>query len=162
MKELMKALETKRMLSIVYHPQTDSQTERINQEIETFLQYYVNYRQDDWAEWITAAEFQYNDKKYVATEQIPFVLTFGRHPWKGNLKVYMEIPRLEELLTELQKSWEEAIKLMEAVQEVMKKQFNRKRKKPQGLKVGDIMWLEAKNIHSNRPSKKLDQKRYRL
>ena len=117
----MKALETKRMLSIVYHPQTDSQTERINQEIETFLQYYVNYRQDNWAEWITAAEFQYNDKKYVATEQIPFVLTFGRHPWKGNLKVYMEIPRLEELLTELQKSWEEAIKSMEAVQEVMKK-----------------------------------------
>jgi len=24
------------------------------------------------------------------------------------------------------------------------------------------VWLEAKNIHLNRPSKKLDQKRYRL
>jgi len=33
----MKALETKRQLSIAYHPQTDSQTERINQEIGTFL-----------------------------------------------------------------------------------------------------------------------------
>jgi len=31
----------------------------------------------------------------------------------------------------------------------------------QGLKVENNMWLEAKNIHSNRPSKKLDQKRYR-
>jgi len=50
MEELMKALGTKRMLSIVYHSQTDSQTERINQEIGTFLQYYVNYRQDDWVE----------------------------------------------------------------------------------------------------------------
>jgi len=29
------------------------------------------------------------------------------------------------------------------------------------LKVGDNVWLENKNIHSNRPSKKLDQKRYR-
>ena len=37
MEELMKALGTKRMLSMVYHPQTDSQTERINQEIGTFL-----------------------------------------------------------------------------------------------------------------------------
>jgi len=37
MEELMKALETKRMLSMIYHPQTDSQTERINQEIGTFL-----------------------------------------------------------------------------------------------------------------------------
>ena len=29
------------------------------------------------------------------------------------------------------------------------------------MKIGDNMWLENKNIHSNRPSKKLDQKRYR-
>ena len=50
MEELMKTLGTKRMLSIVYHSQTNGQTERINQEIGTFLQHYVNYRQDDWAE----------------------------------------------------------------------------------------------------------------
>ena len=37
MKELLKALGTKRTISIVYHPQTGRQTERINQEIETFL-----------------------------------------------------------------------------------------------------------------------------
>ena len=47
MEELMKALETKRMLSTAYHPQIDGQTERINQEIGIFLWYYVNYRQDD-------------------------------------------------------------------------------------------------------------------
>jgi len=47
-KELTKALRTKRMLSMVYHPQIDGQIERINQEIETFLQHYVNYKQDDW------------------------------------------------------------------------------------------------------------------
>ena len=44
----------------------------------------------------------------------------------------------------------------------MKKQFNKKRRNPQGLKVGDNVWLENKNIHSNKPSKKLDQKRYGL
>jgi len=37
MEKLMKALGTRRMLSMAYHPQTDSQTERINQEIGTFL-----------------------------------------------------------------------------------------------------------------------------
>ena len=37
MEELTKALETKRQLSTAYHPQTDGQTERINQEIGTFL-----------------------------------------------------------------------------------------------------------------------------
>ena len=45
--EFTKALGTKRQLSTAYHPQTDSQTERINQEIGTFLRYYVNYQQDD-------------------------------------------------------------------------------------------------------------------
>jgi len=43
MEEFTKALETKRQLSIAYHPQTNSQTERINQEIGIFLQHYVNY-----------------------------------------------------------------------------------------------------------------------
>ena len=36
-KEFIKALGTKRQLSTAYHPQTDGQTERINQEIGTFL-----------------------------------------------------------------------------------------------------------------------------
>ena len=31
----------------------------------------------------------------------------------------------------------------------MKKQFNKKRRNPQGLKFGDNMWLEIKNIHLN-------------
>ena len=37
MEEFMKALGTTRQLSIVYHPQTDGQMERINQEVGTFL-----------------------------------------------------------------------------------------------------------------------------
>jgi len=157
----MKALGTKRMLSMAYHPQTDGQTERINQEIGTFLQHYINYRQDDWSEYIAAAEFQYNNKKYVAIGQTPFILNFGRHPWKGNLEVQTEIPRLEEFLIGLQKSCEEATKSMEVAQEVMKKQFDKKRRNLQELKVEDNIWLEAKNIHLNRLLKKLDQKRYR-
>ena len=41
--EFTKVLETKQQLSMVYHPQTDGQTERINQEIGTFLRHYMNY-----------------------------------------------------------------------------------------------------------------------
>jgi len=47
MEEFTKALGTKRQLSTVYYPQTDSQTERINQEIGMFLRHYINYQQDD-------------------------------------------------------------------------------------------------------------------
>ena len=92
MEELTKALGTKRQLSTAYHPQTNGQMERINQEIGTFLQHYVNYQQDDWTNWLAAAEFQYNEKKHAATGKTLFELNFGRHPWKGDLMVQMEIP----------------------------------------------------------------------
>ena len=75
--------------------------------------------------------------------------------------VQMDIPRVEDFLIGLQKSWEQATKAMEEAQKSMKKQFNKKRRNPQGLKVGDNMWLENKNIHSNRLSRRLDNKRYR-
>jgi len=44
MEDFTKVLGTKRKLSTAYHPQTDGQTERINQEIGTFLRHYVNYK----------------------------------------------------------------------------------------------------------------------
>ena len=82
----------KRQLLTAYHPQTDGQTERINQEIGTFLQHYVNYQQDDQTDWLATAEFQYNDKKHAAIEKTPFELNFRRHPWKGDLMVQTDIP----------------------------------------------------------------------
>jgi len=66
-------------------------------------------------EWIAAAEFQYNNKKHTATKKTPFELNFGRHLWKEDLTMQSEIPRVEEFLAEIQKSWEQATKAMEEV-----------------------------------------------
>ena len=51
--------------------------------------------------------------------------------------------------------------LIDIAKKAMKKQFDKKRRNLQEKKVGDNVWLEAKNIHSKQSSKKLDQKRYR-
>ena len=48
MEEFIRVLGTTRQLSMIYYPQTDSQIERINQEIGMFLWHYVNYQQDNW------------------------------------------------------------------------------------------------------------------
>ena len=90
--EFTKTLGTKRQLSTAYHSQTDSQTERINQEIGMFLRHYVNYQQNNWIDWLAAAEFQCNNKKYAAIGRILFELNFGRHSWKENLIVQIRIP----------------------------------------------------------------------
>jgi len=92
MEEFTKVLGTKRQLSIAYHPQTDGQMERINQEIGMFLWHYVNYQQNNWVDWLAVVKFQYNDKKYLVTGRTPFKLNFGRHSWKGDLMVQTGIP----------------------------------------------------------------------
>ena len=63
--------------------------------------------------------------------------------------VQSEILRVEEFLAGLQKSWEQATKAIEEAWKNMKRQFDKKRQNPQGLKVGDNMWLENKNIQLN-------------
>ena len=61
------------------------------------------------------AEFQYNDKKHIATGRTPFELNFGRYSWKDNLVVQMDIPSVEDFLIRLQKSWEQVTKAIEEV-----------------------------------------------
>jgi len=65
----------------------------------------------------------------VATERTLFELNFGRHLWKGDLVVQMKIPQVEEFLIEIQKSWEQATKVIEEAQNMIKKQFDKKRQK---------------------------------
>ena len=137
MEDLTKALGTKWMLLTAYHSQTDRQIEWINQEIGIFLRYYVNYQQNNWTEWLVAAEFQYNNKRHIATGWTPFELNFGRHSWKGNLTMQTEFPMLEEFLISLQKNWEEATKAIDIAKEMMKRQFNKKRWNLQDLKEED-------------------------
>jgi len=64
----------------------------------------VNYQQDDWTKWLLAAGFQYNNKRHVAIEYTLFELNFRKHPWKRNLIIKTELPKLEYFLKELQGS----------------------------------------------------------
>ena len=62
MRELNKMLEIETNLSTAYHPQTDRQTERTNQELEQYLRMYVDHRQSNWLEQLATAEFTFNNK----------------------------------------------------------------------------------------------------
>jgi hypothetical protein len=55
----------------------------MNQTLEQYLRAFIAYRQDDWKEWLALAEFAYNDSTHAATQQTPFFLNYGQHPWKG-------------------------------------------------------------------------------
>ena len=57
-KELNTILGIKTKISTPYHPQTDGQTERVNQELEQYLRLFIERRQEDWPEWLALAEFE--------------------------------------------------------------------------------------------------------
>jgi transposase InsO family protein len=80
MKELYRLLGIEGNLSTAYHPQTDGQTKRVNQEVKKFLRMFTNSQQDDWVDWLPLAEFMHNNAVHEATGNTPFFLNRGRHP----------------------------------------------------------------------------------
>src|SRR5882724_4663186 len=76
---LSQLLGIKVAASMAYHPQTDGQTEQVNQEVEQFLQLFINQHQDDWYEWLSIAEFAYNNRVHASMHSSPFMLDTGQH-----------------------------------------------------------------------------------
>jgi hypothetical protein len=70
----------RRRFSTAFRPQTDGQTERHNQTLETFLRCYVNYQQDDWVRLLPAAEYAYNSSRNATTGKIPFEMVYNYIP----------------------------------------------------------------------------------
>src|SRR3984893_14201964 len=70
MKEFYAMIGVKANPSTAFHPQTDGQTEQVNQEIEVYLWAYVDHLQDDWAKWLSTAEFALNNHEHSAMRQM--------------------------------------------------------------------------------------------
>ena len=77
-KELNKMLGIETKLLTLYHPQTNRQMERMNQKLEQYLRFFVDYRQKDWPEWLALAEFAVNNKTYSTTKMSPFMVNYSK------------------------------------------------------------------------------------
>jgi len=69
-RELYRLLGIKLASSTAWHPQTDGQTECVNQELDQYLQLFVNKRQDDWYNLLPMAEFQHNNHVHSTIQQL--------------------------------------------------------------------------------------------
>ncbi|PSS35394.1 hypothetical protein PHLCEN_2v1651 [Hermanssonia centrifuga] len=67
-------------MSTAYHPQTDGQTERVNQEIEQYLGCYCSYQRNDWVKWLPMAKFAINSQIHSAAGMLPFQAIYGYNP----------------------------------------------------------------------------------
>src|SRR4051812_45008191 len=113
----------------------------MNQEIEKYLRIFVNYRQSDWEEWLSLAEFCHNDKASASTKASPFYLNTGYHPWKGiENSVESQNEEAEEFTAKMKKIRNEATAALEKAQKNMKKYYDAKHKDASIFKVGDKVY----------------------
>ena len=156
---LSQALKIQQSLSTAYHPETDGQTERINQILETYLRHYVNYDQDDWYRHLPLAEFAYNNSPHSSTTMSPFFANKGFHPTLDieitgitDKQASVAVSRLNDLH---QHAKEEIAKAIEH----FKSNADRRRLSAPDYRVGDLVMLSTKNIRTTRPTKKFSEKR---
>ena len=77
-KAFFEGLGTQLNSSIVYHPQTDGQIERVNQVLEDMLIMYVMEKLGKWEDYLHLVEFSYNNNFQVSTGMSPFEILYGR------------------------------------------------------------------------------------
>jgi hypothetical protein len=158
---LMAQLGTKHKLSTAYHPQTDGQTERLNQTLEQYLRCYINYDQDDWVSKLPLAQLAYNSAPTESTKLSPFYANYGYEPEFGK-KTPLEGPLAEKAMLEadqLRSLHEHMRKQLEFVRTRMSRYYNLKRSKGPIFRKGEMVYLVRKNFTTTRPSPKLDYKK---
>ena len=136
-KELNRMLGIEMRLSTAFHPQTDGQTEWINQELEQYLRFFVDHRQRDWPEWLALAEFAVNNKAYTATKVSLFMANYGREiRMGGDIRKRGKVEKIVEFVERMKKVHKEAEAALKKTQEEMKRYADRGRKETEHGKKG--------------------------
>ena len=107
---------------------------------------------DKWSTLIPMAEFAHNSATHSSTQKSPFSLILGYEPWDYPKIGSTFLPSLENQLTLLEQAQDEALAAHEKSCQMMKERITTKF---MPWKVGDKVWLEAKNLCLHYPMKKL-------
>jgi len=141
----MLGIESK--LSTAFHPQTNGQTERVNQELEQYLRMFINYRQEQWPDWLGMAEFAYNNKMHSSTKVSSFKANYGQDPRMGfEMRRKGKYKGAEKFVTKMKEIQKEAKAALGKAQEEMKKYADKKRGEVNDYKVGDLVMLSTKDL----------------
>ncbi|KAL5524985.1 hypothetical protein ACEPAF_8854 [Sanghuangporus sanghuang] len=159
MKELYKLLHIEGNPSTAYHPQTDGQTEQVNQELEQYLRLYINHQQSDWADWLALAEFAYNNREHSAIKLSPFFINTGMHllDFTGVGMASLNLSA-EEFAKHVKEVHELTQGNLTQANEDMKCFYDRHAGQSITYEAGQKVFLDGRNIKTIRPTKKMDDK----
>ncbi len=156
-KGVTELLGTRAVMSSAFHPQTDGQTERVNQTLETYLRHFVSSELNDWDTLLSRAEFAHNAAFHESIRQTPFFLNFGYQPRTPLGEVIERVnPASASFVERLQSALSFARKCLVAAQQRQKVFADQKRKEI-SFSVGDKVLLSTKylNLKHSETNRKL-------
>ncbi|CAI7913693.1 unnamed protein product [Closterium sp. NIES-54] len=153
-KELMSLMGTRLAMSSAYHPQTDGQTERLNQIVEQLLRAACKDDINKWDLHLPVLEFAYNYAKHAAAGETPFFLCYGRHPLTPQQPTVPAIVQpAHDFVTTMQQLWDRTHKRLQDIQSSQKRLADRHRG-DHTIAVGDHVLLDTCNLNlGHLPSK---------
>ena len=157
--ELWRKLGIKQKLSTAFHPQTDGESERVNQEIEQYLRICGNFQQNDWASLLPIIEFAHNARPHRSTRKSPFEVWYGFNPtFKPPLYLQTRLQSVDERIKYLEQIRKEVTAaLLLAAKEM------RQSGPPTESHIfhkDDLVLLETTNLQTTHPKAKLAPRRY--
>ena len=120
----------------------------------------MSHHQDDWCALLPLAEFACNNTVNASTKLTPFFALTASHPRFELLSPPESIvPAAEDRVKELQSIHAELKESLEKAAADSKKFADVHRSEEPDMEVGQMVWLDARNVRSDRPCRKLDWKR---
>jgi transposase InsO family protein len=143
-------------LTTAYHPQSNGQTERANQEVERHLRLFTTARQDDWVKHLPTAEFVLNNRMHSAHQMAPFEVMYGYRPdFTVPVGPPTKFPALDVRLRQLRDARKDAEAALRQEKQAMKETFEAGKPAPHSFTPGQKVWLSSKDISLAQPSRKL-------
>jgi hypothetical protein len=160
-KQFLGLLGIRPRMSTSFHPQTNGQTERINQTIKAYLRSFINYEMDNWVGLLPMAKFAYNNSITQATGMSTFYANYEQHPGSTNPVSIPNTKNNDMAYIHYLLSVQELVKKnLKTTQERMKKYADLTRKDAPEYKAGDLVMLDGRNIQTRRPKDMLDHKKH--
>ena len=142
-RELFQLAGIELRMSTAYHPQTDGQTERVNQCLETFLRCFVHACPHQWRQWLDQAEFWYNTNWHSALGRSPFEVLYGYAPRQFGVSTHPDTPitDLATWLSDRALMSEVILQHLNLAKQRMKKQADEHRSERQ-FQLGDLVFVK--------------------
>ncbi|KAL6468355.1 hypothetical protein MHYP_G00240320 [Metynnis hypsauchen] len=143
-------------LSSGFHPESNSQTERVNQDLARTLRCLTSANPSSWAEHLPWAEYAHNTLRHSSLGMSPFECQFGfPPPMFPEEEREVGVPAAEQFVLRCRRAWQKARASLLTTTEARKQVADRRRRPAPTFRPGQRVWLSAKDLPLHVESKKL-------